>query len=187
MNIWSSLSQGDGSLSSLFFNGVDLSCPFGFGSLSHMVVIHHFSQSQHILPCSGYNRHQEPCLYTHCGGGYRSKLPLGVRAPQECREGFLRACGSDEWMGLGAPSFHPQLHTHAQKYAHKASGCRLFGPPLQQKVPALQVCVYLLRQSQSLLVCPTTPDRAVLTSCVSFWFKGSTSAMPAHFWDAVND
>lgn len=37
-----------------------------------------------------------------------------------------------------------------------------------------QLCRYvcLLGQSQSLVVCPTTPDRAVPTSCVSFWFAG---------------
>lgn len=49
------------------------------------------------------------------------------------------------------------------------------------------MCMPLLGQSQSVAVCPTTPDRAVFTSRLSLWFECSAFILRVHLWDTLSD
>lgn len=83
-------------------------------------------------------------------------------------------------------------HTHACRhiYTHRASGCILFGPPLQQLCASLAgvcvVCVFAGTQP-NLVVCPTTPDSAVFTSRMSFCFEDTAFIMLVHVWGTLRE
>ena len=95
--------------------------------------------------------------------GHKGKLPPW-RQSSSRMQGGITARLWQWWMWVRA------THSYTRIQTQRASGCRWFGPPLQQWLPAEQVCVCVWEEAK--LACwPHHPDRAVLTSRMSFLFR----------------